>query len=282
MSGGSKQTTTQSSAPWEGAQPALRQSVNTAQNLYNNGIGSEVYTGSTVVPWSSQTQQAMGNIQNNASANTGGSGLSGQYQSAINNGGYNAAQQDALRNTQSLANSTYSVSPELQKVLDAQASKVGDTVNLNASAAGRYGSGSNQSLLAKNIGDLTNSTIFNDYTNWQGRRDAANSNLFNMGQQGFNNLGAAYTGLNAPNQDLMNVGAMSEDLATRYKNDELRIFNDQQNKPWEQLGRLNAIASGAGSMGGTQTTSQPGQNPFLTAAGYGLSGLGLLGGFGGF
>ncbi|MNL48496.1 hypothetical protein D3C87_1713600 [compost metagenome] len=76
----------------------------------------------------------------------------------------------------------------------------------------------------------------------------------------------------------MNVGAMNEDLATREMNDRLRLFNDQQNKPWEQLGRLNAIASGAGSMGGTQTTTQPGQNPFLTAAGYGLSGLGLLGG----
>lgn len=278
MSGGSKQTTTQTSSPWSGAQPALTQAIGGAQNLYNAGVGSQVYTGSTVVPWASQTTQAMGNIQNNANANTGGNGLSRQYQGVIESGGYNRAQQDALGNTRSLANSSYSVSPELQKVLDAQASKVGDAVNLNASAAGRYGSGANQTLLAKNVGDLANSTIYNDYTNWQGRRDAANSNLFNMGQQGFNNLGAAYTGLNAPNQDLMNIGAMNEDLATRYKNDELRIFNEAQNKPWEQLGRLNAIATGAGSMGGTQTTSAPGQNPFLTAAGYGLSGLGLLGG----
>lgn len=278
MSGGSKQTTTQSSAPWSGAQPALTQAVGGAQNLYNSGVGSQVYTGSTVVPWASQTTQAMGNIQKNANANVGGRGLSGQYQGVIDSGGFNSAQQGALDNTRSLANSSYSVSPELQKVLDAQAAKVGDSVNLNASAAGRYGSGANQTLLAKNVGDLTNSTIFNDYSNWQGRRDAANSNLFNMGQQGFNNLGAAYTGLNAPNQDLMNIGAMNEDLATRYKNDELRIFNEAQNKPWEQLGRLNAIATGAGSMGGTQTTTQPGQNPFLTAAGYGLSGLGLLGG----
>lgn len=278
MSGGSKQTTTQTSAPWSGAQPALTQAIGGAQSLYNSGLGTEIYKGSTVTPWSSQTQQAMGNIEGNANANTGGAGLSGQYQGVINSGGFNGSQLDALNNTRNLANSSYSVSPELQKVLDAQAAKVGDQVNLNASAAGRYGSGANQSLLAKNVGDLTNSTIFNDYNNWQGRRDAANSNLFNMGQQGFNNLGAAYTGLNAPNQDLMNVGAMNEDLATRYKNDELRIFNEWQNKPWEQLGRLNAIASGAGAMGGTQTTTQPGQNPFLTAAGYGLSGLGLLGG----
>lgn len=278
MSGGNKQTTTQSSAPWSGAQPALTQAIGGAQNLYNSGVGSQVYTGSTVVPWASQTSQAMNNIQNVAGQNSGGSGLSGQYQGVINSGGYNKAQQDALNNTRNLANSQFSVTPELQRVLDTQAAKVSDTVNLNASAAGRYGSGANQTLLAKNVGDLANQTIYNDYNNFLGRRDAANSNLFNMGQQGFNNIGAAYSGMNAPNQDLMNIGAMNEDLATRYKNDELRIFNEAQNKPWEQLGRLNAIATGAGSMGSTTTESKPGANPFLTALGYGNTGLGLLSG----
>jgi hypothetical protein len=77
----------------------------------------------------------------------------------------------------------------------------------------------------------------------------------------------------------MQVGAMNEDLATRQMNDKLRVFNEQQNKPWENLSRLNAIASGAGQLGGTQTTSQPGQNPFLTALGYGATGAGLLGSF---
>ncbi len=278
MSGGSKQTTTQTSSPWSGAQPALTQAIGGAQNLYNSGVGSQVYTGSTVVPWASQTTQAMNNIQNVAGQNSGGSGLSGQYQGVINSGGYNKAQQDALNNTRNLANSQFSVTPELQRVLDTQAAKVSDTVNLNASAAGRYGSGANQTLLAKNVGDLANQTIYNDYNNFLGRRDAANSNLFNMGQQGFNNIGAAYSGMNAPNQDLMNIGAMNEDLATRYKNDELRIFNEAQNKPWEQLGRLNAIATGAGSMGSTTTESKPGANPFLTALGYGNTGLGLLSG----
>lgn len=278
MSGGSKQTTTQTSAPWTGAQPALQQAIGQAQNLMSTGVGQQIYGGSTVIPWSSQTQQAMGNIQNNANANTGNAGLSGQLQGVINSSGYNQPQQDALSNTRNLANSQFSVTPELQKVLDAQGSKVSDAVNLNASAAGRYGSGANQTLLAKNVGDLANQTIYNDYNNFVGRRDAANSNLFNMGQQGFNNLGAAYTGLNAPNQDLMNIGAMNEDLATRYKNDELRLFNDTQNKPWEQVSRLNAIASGAGSLGSTTTESKPGSNPFLTALGYGNTGLGLLSG----
>lgn len=277
--GGSKQTTQSTSEPWAGAQPALNTALTDAQSLYSRGIGAQPYTGSTVVPWSGQTQQAMGAIQGNASANMNGQGLSGQYQNVINSGGFNDSQMAALNNTRNLANSTYSVSPELQAVLDQNGAKMGDAVNLSASGAGRYGSGSHQGVLASSIGDMRNNAILSDYQNFQGRKDAANSNLFGMGQQGFGNLGTAYTGMNAPTQDLMSVGAMNEDLATRQKNDELRIFNEQQNLPWESVSRLNAIASGAGSLGGTTRQTQPGQNPFLSALGYGASGLGLLGGF---
>lgn len=279
MAGSSKTTTTSSSEPWSGSQDALKTGLAGAQNLYNAGIGGQVYTGSTVVPWSSQTLQGANNIQNNATANSGGAGLSGQYQNIINSGGYNSAQKTALGNTQALANSAYSISPELQKVLDAQSAQAADQVNASVSGAGRYGSAVHQGNLASTIGDLTNRTIYNDMSNWQGRRDAANNSLFSMGQQGISNLGTAYTGMNAPNQDLMTVGGLYEDLATRQKNDELRIFNEAQNKPWEQISRLNAIASGAGQMGGTKTQTSPGQNPFLTALGYGTSGLGLLGSF---
>ena len=106
----------------------------------------------------------------------------------------------------------------------------------------------------------------------------AAGNVYNMGQQAIGNLGAAYQGLQNPMQDLMQVGAMKEDLATRQMNDKLRIFNEQNQAPWDQIARLNAVASGAGQMGGTTTQSQPGQNPFLTALGYGstLAGLGGL------
>lgn len=316
--GGKTQTTSTSSTPWTAAQPALKTAISGAENLYKNGVGGNIYTGSTVVPWSQQTKTAMGGITRNVNANTGGKGTSGYYQGIIgnnglsdaqssalsgyqkiaNDGGYNAEQNAALGNIKALANSQYSISPELQKVLDAQASKVSDSVNMNAAAAGRYGSGANQTLLAKNVGDLANQTIYNDYTNFIGRRDAANSNLFNMGQtglgnvaaaygnvanlgqQGFTNVGAAYEGTQTPYADMMKVGQMNEDLKNRQIQDKLRVFDAKNSVPWEQLGRLNAIASGAGQMGSTQTQTQANnQNPFLTALGYGASGLGVLGSF---
>jgi hypothetical protein len=279
MTGSNKTTTTASNAPWSGAQPALNTALTDAQKLYKNGTGAGVFTDSTVIPWDQKTVQGQGVITDAANANSGGNGLSNQYQGIINSGGYNNAQQDALKNTQNVANSSFNLdsNPAFQQVLKAQQDAASNSVNASASGAGRYGSGIHQQTLANTIGDLTNRAVSGEYQNWQNRKDAANSNLFNMGQTGVGNIGTAYQGLQAPAQSLMQVGAMQEDLATRQMNDKLRIFNDQQQKPWENLSRLNAIASGAGQLGGSQTTSQPGQNPFLSALGYGATGAGLLG-----
>jgi len=275
MSGGGKSTTTQTTnnAPWSGAQPALSTALQGAQNLYKADIGNQVYTGSTVVPWDAQTSKGMNAITSQANANIGGNGLSGQLQGVINSGGYNPAQLDALNNTRSVANSSFNINedPGFQQVVD----QATNSVNQSASGAGRYGSGVHQGNLANTIGDLG----ARQYQAFQTRKDAANANLFNMGQTGFGNLGTAYSGMQAPANSLMQVGAMNEDLATRQLNDKLRIFNEQQSKPWENLSRLNAIASGAGQLGSTQTTASPGQNPFLTALGYGATGAGLLGSF---
>lgn len=269
----SKQQTTQTTnAPWSNAQPALNTALKEAQSLYKNGTGAQVYTGSTVVPWDQQTIAGQNAITNAANANIGSNGISGQYQNIINNGGFTTDQLDALNNTKSVANSTFNINedPGFQQVIDSAR----NSVNASASGAGRYGSGIHQQTLTNTIGDLG----ARQYQAFQARKDAANSNLFNMGQTAQGNLGTAYTGLQAPANSLMQVGAMNEDLATRNLNDQLRVFNEQQNAPWQNVSRLNAIASGAGQLGGTQTTSTPGSNPFLSALGYGATGLGLLGG----
>lgn len=277
--GSNKTTTTQNSAPWSGAQPALQQAISGAQNLYKADIGNQVYSGSTVVPWDTNTQRGMDAITSSANANLSGNGLVPQLQNIIGNGGYSSAQLPALNNTRDLANSSWSVSPELQKIIDQTNSDANTNVSLGNSAAGRYGSGAGNAAVADAVSKNTNNLLYSDLNNFNTRRDAANSNLFNMGQQSIGNLNTAYGGLSAPAQSLFQVGAMNEDLQTRQLNDKLRIFNEQQDKPWQNLSRLNAIASGAGQLGSSQTTASPGQNPWLQAAGYGLTGAGLLGGF---
>ena len=62
-----------------------------------------------------------------------------------------------------------------------------------------------------------------------------------------------------PQSSQMGIGGMYEDLMARSQNDAARVFSEKQSLPWDQLARYNAIASGAGQLGGTQkeTTSAP-------------------------
>jgi hypothetical protein len=486
MTGSSKQTTTQSSVsePWKAAQPALETGLKDAENLYKSGVGSQPYTGSTVVPFANQTMQGMNSIEGIAKANMNGRGLSGEYQALLNSGGFNSPQQSSMSGIGNFAGgggnvSTYGIDrlrgqsmnnpamsgyqnaaggglgvdtygqrniasqatrnpamrdfqnfasgggdssnygqrniasaarmpsmseqnlndiasggmldredPNFERALAAAQSRAANEINMGASSSGRYGSGVHQGNVARELGDMEATQRVNQYMReranqvqanqlidqqrqaglglslnaansasgidqanqglrFQGANAAANQyssglnqslgalnsasgleqgnrqmqmqgiggmgstyansigqalgaagqsagiqsgnndrqmaalmQQFNAGQQGIGNIGTAYEGLKAPRNDLMGIGSMYEDLGGRLKNDELRIFQEQQNAPWNQIGRLNAIAAGAGSMGGTSTgTAQvPGQSPFATGLGYASTGLGLLGG----
>lgn len=273
---GGDNTTTQStsSTPWEKQQPALETGLAGAQDLYNAGVGQQVYQGSTVIPFANQTTQGFNAIESNANANMNGSGLSKQYQGIIDSGGYNSAQQGAMANMQQAA-SGYQNDPTYQMMRQNTLNDVSNSVNESMSGAGRYGSAAHSGAL---VDQISNAGAQMDMQQLS-RMDAANQNLFNMGQAGQGNLPNAYAGMGQPAQDLMQVGSAYEDLATRTMNDELRIFDEAQNKPWANLGRLNAVATGAGNYGSSTTTAQgPSANPFMQAAGAGLSLAGLFGG----
>lgn len=274
MAGGQKTTQTSSSAPWGPAQKPLQQGLTDAENLYKGGIGGAVNTLSNVVPFSQQTMASMNAGQNMAQANMGGQGVSGQYQNVINNGGYNQNQMDALGGIRSTANSSFNPydNEGFGSVLRQAQQGAQNGVNASASMAGRYGSGQHQGAVARAVGDVTGGLLNQEYNNWQNRRSDAQSALFNAGQQGLGNIASAYQGMQAPLQTLGSIGAAYEDLYGRQINDRNRIFDAQNEMPWTQLARLNAVAGGAGQLGGTSsgTATQPGANPF------GLLGGGLL------
>lgn len=279
MSG--KQTTTQASTsePWKPAQPALQTGLTDAQNLYKAGIGGQVNTQSNVVPFAQQTTQAMNAGQNMANQNIGGQGLSGQYQGIINNGGFNSQQQEALGGIRNTANAAFDPMNQagFGSVLKQAQDAAGGAVNQQAAGMGRFGGAAHQGILAKSVGDVTGNLLNNEWNNFNSRQSAAQNQLFNAGQTGMGNLGSAYQGMQAPLDTLGKIGASYEDLAGRQITDRNRIFDAQNNMPWDQLARLNGVASGMGSMGGTSsgTATTPGANPFGQVAGglLGLSGL---------
>lgn len=290
MGGSTKQTTQSSSEPWKAAQPALTDSLKDAQNIYKSGQGFQPYTGSTVVPFAQQSTQAMNTISGNATGSQGA--LNSQFNTVARNaanGGLNGTQQGVVNRLTQQATGGFNpnANPGFQSVMDQALNKAGDAVNMNAAAAGRYGSGTHQGVAARTAGDIAGSLTNAEYNNWQNRRDAANTSLFNAGQQQQNNiwqntgaLSDAYGARQAPSQDLMGVGSMYEDLAGRTMNDQLRIWNGKQQAPKSAVEWLNAIGSGSGSLGGSQSGSAQGPkaSPFGQVAG-GLLGLGSL--FGG-
>ena len=392
MPGGSSQTQTTSSEPWKPTQDLLKTGLADAFKLYKDGFGSQVYTGSTVIPYSLQTMKGMSGLEALANGNTGKSltsqmnsiignggfnsyqknalgGLSSaadnaenRYRRMLGNGGFNQSQQQALGSVrrnfdgnqgifqnllnsggltddQRLAMDNYrttatsnfdpNADPNFQKVLSSALDAAGDSVNLSAAAAGRYGSGAHQGVLGKTTGNLAAGMMSDEYKNWQNRRDQANSNLFaggqtgvgnmtgaygtmqgaannlmnmgqvgidnidrqfgnmlnangqlfNAGQAGLGNMQNAYNIAQMPYQTLMQVGGMNEDLATRLKNDELRIFNDKNNGPWDQIARLFNVANLNGGYG-TKTDTAAGPNRLLQILGLGTGFGGLFGGGG--
>jgi hypothetical protein len=255
-------------------------------------------------------QNMLGRLGPNGLTNSQDSVL-GKFQNTLGGLGPNGltnAQDNALQNYRQLANSDYSLNanPGAKGVLDASIRDATNAVNLNAAAAGRYGSGVHEGVLAQKIGDLSNNFRYNDYNNWLGRRDAANQNmaglseqglgniqnmgqginalaqqgvgnnqslsgtLFNAGQSGLANMTNAYQGQQLPYNDLFKVGAMNEDLANREMQDKLRIWDAKNNQPWAQLQRLTGALAGGDPYKSTTTTA-PGPNPFLQT----LGGLGF-------
>src|SRR5262249_2140751 len=76
--------------------------------------------------------------------------------------------------------------PYLNDVIRRSSEDIGSSTNLMASAAGRYGSGAHQGVLADAIGDMSSELRYGDYNNQQARRDAAVRDFANLGTAGAN------------------------------------------------------------------------------------------------
>lgn len=321
MPSGKQETVTNTTAkPYPGSVKLIDKGLKDAFDLYKNGIGGDVDTSSHVVPMSQYETKAYDNLTGIANRNSGSRGLQGNLQGIINNGGFNDfqnrslnnmtsqlkqlggnglsnAQDQALQNYRQTANANYSLNanPGAKGVLNAAIRDTTDAVNLNAAASGRYGSGTHEGVLAKQVGDLSNNFRYNDFNTFLQRQDAANagmaslgqqgvqnrqglsSSIFNAGQAGLGNMTQAYQGLQAPEQTRLGIGQAYDQQYADLINDRSRIFQAQQNSGWDQIGRLLNVANLNGQYKDTSgTTVAPGPNPFLQALGMGATGANLL------
>lgn len=259
--GGETQTTTSASEPWGPSQPHLGSNLAAAQDLYSRGIGGQVWKGSTVVPYGQDTIAAQ-NMERGLAGNSQGAfdNLWNNTVKQTSDGGWNPTQRGVVdRLTPIAGGSMMNGNPFLDDIIAKNKRDITDAVGLSASGAGRYGSGAHQDLLARNVGDMASGLRYQNYSDEAARMDAANRDLFGFGQQQKVNQGGyadmlsgAYGARMQPAKTLRGLGGEFEDLYARNLNDQLRIFEAEQNAPWNQIARYNSVATGSAPLGGTQ------------------------------
>lgn len=244
--GGKTTTQTATSEPWSAAQPYYKDVLSGAQTAYKSGEGFKYYPDSTVVPFSSQTSQAMGNIENLANqGNPLGTAAQSQALNVLNTGGMSDWQRQALGGTYDIAtgakglstegdyrdllaksagtgevgtalgryvNNPINISPEFSKALDTQSQKLAEDIARNTSMMGRSGSAYDTGALVEGVGNLRNSAMADEIARQQQNQLTAAGMLGNEQQRGFGNALSAVQGIgNTQGANLANVvGAGSQ------------------------------------------------------------------------
>ena len=283
-SGGGTTNTIQKSDPWAGAQPFLTDLMGKAQQTYDNSVG-QTQMPSTYAGPGATTQQALQLTANRAMQ---GSPLIQTANNSLANimSPSNAPPgQAALKSLLAQYTPGGGGNPYLDSMFNAESKPIIDAVNANAGLAGRTGSGAQQQLLTRNLGDLASQVYGNNFNAEQGLAlNAANS--LNQADA-TKNQQAIQASISAPNlagadyndlQNLLAVGGAQDQQSQAQLNNLLTQWQYQQQQPWNILSGYAGAISGLGGLGGSSTgsTTQPSQSSLPQLIGTGISMLPFL------
>ncbi len=228
------QTTTVNNAPWSEQIPLWKTSYQRLNDLYKaGGLRVNPYPGQTVAPVAPETSQAWGMIADRAQAGSPLNAAAQGYYGDVLSGKYLA--QDA---------------PGFSSVLD----RARNAVNASYALGGRYGSGAHDAAVAQGLGGILNDA----YQAERGRMDVAAQQAPQLAQQDYFDA-----------QQLAQVGDRREANMQDLINAEIQRYNALQQAPINELALYQNLIGG--TIGGTQTTTQPvqrnGANPWQIGAG---------------
>jgi hypothetical protein len=204
--------------------------------------------------------------------------------------------------------------PYLDQMFASEAAPITDAVNAQAGLAGRTGSGADQQLLTRNLGQLAGQVYGSNYLGEQQLGQNAASILSGIGQNqaqrqlsagnqlsgnilggasGLNNqfntqnqqaiqgatvaptlAGQDYTDL----QNMLTAGGAYDTQSQNQLNSLLQQFQYSKQQPWNILSGYAGAISGLGGLGGssTGTSTQPSQSAIPSLIGTGISMLPFL------
>jgi hypothetical protein len=308
------QTSTTTSSPWAGVQPYLGLMYSGASALQQAG-GPIPYQGPTQAPLDPTITNALfgsggmpASIQN--VANVQASGAPGTYSSNLQQAQDAATQ---IATTQGLTpqvkaalaglgtaagqyGDIYSqaqgaTNPYLQASIDAQNRRGNEAIQSSMSAAGRYGSGQYQDVMARAQAEVADPLLMQDYEARQARALQATQGLgqtygqeagilqqgIGQGLQATGMIPALGQAQYLPAEMALAGGQYMQDYNQQVLQGQIQQYNALQMQPWNALQMEAGILQGAGSLGGTQVTAQTPLQASLASrlAGGALVGAGL-------
>ena len=262
-------TTTTESEPSQFIKPYYKQAIDAAQDLYENPDIPSFFPNNTYVDFAPETETA---LQLASARALQGNPLLGSSQQEINK----VLSGDYLSPT---------TNPYSQALFNQMAGDVTSQVQSQFSRAGRLGSGANQEILSRSLGELANRVYGDQFDKERDRQFQATQIAPQLGEMDFNDI-----------TRLQQVGADRESLEMAKLQDAIARYDYNQQQPYiklnQYLGSLGAAVpsttvstqpvfrnTGAGLLGGALTGARlAGMVPGLSG-GMGAIGGGLLGGF---
>lgn len=265
-------TTTSSAEPSEFIRPYLEQAIDYGQDLFEADTPN-FFPNNTYIDPSAETQTALNLATARAIA---GNPLLNQSQ--------NLAQKTLAGDFLSPTTNPYS-----QALFNQMAGDVTSKVQSQFSKAGRLGSGANQEILTRNLGELANQVYGDQFNRERALQAQTMTTAPQLGEMDYNDVSR-----------LAQVGADREAIEQTKLQDAIARFDYEQQKPFIKLNQyLGALGSpvptqtvstqpvfrntGAGLLGGAMTGAEiagmmPQGSMFANPL-FGAIGGGLLGGF---
>lgn len=287
--GGQRERRGDPSNPTQFAKDYLRPGFNTAQSMFNQGVGFNPYEGNRVANfWGDQNRYFTGLREKMGDTPTYLHRAQGNVRNVAESGGMSAGISDNISKLNARA-SGEATNPYFKDVLNQQLDDIQNRVNASTSGMGRYGSGAHTGVLTKELGNAASRALNDNYFGEQQLQMGA----LNSALQG--NLSAQGQGLQAsalaPSMqqaeiarlnELFKSGSIKQAHEQDIANARRDLHNEKQQAPWERLSAyLSSIGQpGAGSVMPQRAPTQ--QQPSAVQRGLGgaLTGATIGGMFG--
>lgn len=275
------------SAPWNEAQPYLKQGFQRASQLLGSNAPAFFPT-STVTPHSVATTDSLRMIEDRARQGSPlvdqmqdelGSTIAGEYYTDPNIAGARGMLDKTIAGDYMTAGNPY---------MDALTSRfsddIGQAVNSRFIASGRdIGSGAAESEFTRQLANSMVPHMFANYERERGNQlGATNAALGQYAQERARQMGAMDRVPAALAQDytdagmLGQVGASREALGEAQLADQIQRWNFEQNQPAMKLQQFNEAIRGAGALGGSVSNITPiSRNPLGSALSGASTGAGI-------